>query len=72
MLADLGELVKDAVRIRCDSRFIAGAHVSGGLDSGIVSAMAREQYRHQELFYGFSWSPAGFVSGDVKEMSVRS
>ena len=30
MIADLSELLHDAVSIRCDSRFVAGAHVSGG------------------------------------------
>jgi len=65
MLADLGELVRDAVRIRSDRRFTAGAHVSSGIDSGIVSALAREDHRHQEVFYGFSWSPDSYDAGDV-------
>ena len=66
MLADLGALVRDAVRIRSDRRFTAGAHVSSGIDSGIVSALAREYHSHQEVFYGFSWSPDSFDAGDVK------
>ncbi len=66
MLADLKELVRDAVKIRCDSRFNAGAHVTGGLDSGIVSVLAHEEYSHQEIFPGFSWSPAHFVTENVK------
>lgn len=57
MLEDLSSLLGDAVKIRCDSRFNAGAHVSGGLDSGIVAALARDIYKQQEKFYGFSWSP---------------
>ena len=64
MVDDLGELVQNAVRLRSDSRFTAGAHVSSGIDSGIVSALARKEYGHQEHFYGFSWSPAGSVAGD--------
>ena len=57
MLADLKSLLVDAVRIRCDQRFRAGAHVSSGIDSGIVSALSRKEYTLQETFYGFSWSP---------------
>jgi len=64
MLRELKALLADAVKIRCDSRFIAGAHVSGGLDSGIVAALARSGYSHQGNFYGFSWSPAEFVPDD--------
>jgi asparagine synthase (glutamine-hydrolysing) len=66
MLADLKSLLEDAVRIRCDRRFMAGAHVSSGIDSGIVSALVRKEYPRQETFYGFSWSPADYNAGDVK------
>jgi asparagine synthase (glutamine-hydrolysing) len=66
MLSDLRFIVQDAVRIRCDQRFAAGAHASSGLDSGIVSALARREYKHQDNFYGFSWSPADFVASEVK------
>jgi len=66
MLSDLEELVRDAVRIRSDKRFTAGSHVSSGIDSGIIAALAREEYKHQESFCGFSWSPAYFNRGDLK------
>lgn len=66
MLSDLSLLVNDAVKIRCDGRFTAGAHVSGGIDLGIVSALARKQYLVQNDFYGFSWSPRDFTPGDAK------
>ena len=66
MLEDLDALVRDAVRIRCDRRFTAGAHVSGGLDSGVVAALAREEYQHQDKFYGFSWSPENINSAELK------
>ncbi len=56
-LNDLSALVRDAVAIRSDRRFSAGAHLSGGLDSGIVAALARQQYNDQPGFPGFSWSP---------------
>jgi len=36
MLSELKSLVFNAVEIRCDKRYNAGAHVSGGLDSGLL------------------------------------
>lgn len=61
MLSGLRELVEDAVAIRCDSRFTAGAHVSSGLDSCTVAALARRNYTRQDTFHGYSWSPSGFT-----------
>jgi asparagine synthase (glutamine-hydrolysing) len=76
VLADLDSLVRDAIRIRCDQRFVAGAHVSGGLDSGIVSILAKREYERQDRFYGFSWSPAVFDPGentyDEREMVFKT
>ncbi len=66
MLTDLKAILHDAIRIRCDHRFHAGAHVSSGLDSGIVSALARREYPSQEVFYGFSWSPENSDSVQIK------
>jgi asparagine synthase (glutamine-hydrolysing) len=59
MLSELGQLLDDSVAIRCDGRFTAGAHVSGGLDSGMVALLARKVYSAQKAFHGYSWSPAG-------------
>ena len=64
MLSDLKSLVEDAVSIRYDNRFNAGAHVSSGLDSCTVAALARRNYKQQDPFYGYSWSPAGFAPPD--------
>jgi len=76
MLSDLSWLLEDSVRIRCDSRFTAGAHVSGGLDSGVVSALARLEYSKQDSFKGFSWSPGeiGVAAddGDERELVLKS
>ena len=66
MLSDLKEIVLDAVRIRCDHRFVAGAHVSSGIDSGFVSILARKEYPKQRPFYGYSWSPGNFVPKNIK------
>jgi len=76
MISDMKSILSDAVRIRCDSRFNAGSHVSSGLDSGIVSTMARKEYWHQKTFYGFSWSPSEYSSKDTafdeRELVVKS
>jgi asparagine synthetase B (glutamine-hydrolysing) len=65
MLSDLRVLLEDAVAIRCDGRFTAGAHVSSGIDSAIVAALVRRNYNSQPSFYGYSWSPAGFSAGEI-------
>ena len=52
-------LLINSVSIRCDKNYKAGAHLSGGIDSGIVAAIARKNYAHQDPFLGFSWSPDG-------------
>lgn len=65
MISDLRQLVHDAVAIRCDGRFSAGSHVSGGLDSGMVATLARSGYRSQPVFYGYSWSPGGFTAPKI-------
>lgn len=61
----LEELVSDAVKIRADKRFLASAHVSGGLDSGIVSTFVRKEYDLQSEFFGFCWSPPDAISEDI-------
>lgn len=66
VLADLKSTLMDAVRIRCDNHYRAGAHVSSGIDSGIVAVMARKEFPQQKPFYGFSWSPADFSHPDVQ------
>ncbi len=67
MLGELKALLINAVHIRCDNRFTAGAHVSGGIDSGIIAALARQEYSGQEKFCGFSWSPADYISGNTEQ-----
>ncbi len=54
---ELESILIDAVNIRADKRFNASAHVSGALDSGVVAALARKACKHQERFFGFSWTP---------------
>lgn len=65
MFSELETLLGDAVRIRCDSRFTTAAHVSSGLDSGVVAALARMEYAGQDKFCGFSWSPGKHTAKGV-------
>lgn len=65
MINDLSYLLADSVRIRCDEKFTAGAHVSGGLDSGVVAALSRKEYSRQRLFHGFSLSPVQYSFKDI-------
>lgn len=65
MLAELKTLLRDAVRIRCDSRFTVGAHVSSGLDSSVVAVLARQECTWQENICGFSWSPESYQAGGL-------
>jgi asparagine synthase (glutamine-hydrolysing) len=71
VMEELDRLLTDAVRIRADRRFTASAHVSGGLDSGIVAALARKEYEGQDLFYGFSWSPDFVKKPDKTDYDER-
>ena len=72
MISELGFLLNDAVRIRCSERYNAGAHVSSGIDSGVVASLARPYYKDQNNFYGFSWSPATsedkYIRPDEREL----
>jgi asparagine synthase (glutamine-hydrolysing) len=61
MFSELKSLLKDAVHIRADQRFNAGAHVSGGLDSSFVAVLARKEFEQQSTFYGYSWSPSNSI-----------
>lgn len=56
VINDIRELVSDAARLRADHTVKAAVHLSGGLDSGIVSARVRQHYLHQSTFNGYSWS----------------
>ncbi|MHC1731097.1 MAG: asparagine synthase-related protein [Bacteroidales bacterium] len=75
MLAGIDSLIRDAVKIRCDDRFTAGAHVSSGLDSSVVALHARRECGSQETFHGFSWSPSECeplsAAYDEREMVLR-
>ena len=65
MISDLKNLTADAVKIRCDGRFTAGAHVSGGLDSSVIASLVRGNYVKQEVFNGFSLTPATYDAPGV-------
>lgn len=56
-LSKLKELVLDSVAIRSDMHYTAGSHLSGGLDSGLVSVLVNKEYSSQEKYHCFTWSP---------------
>lgn len=64
-LKELNFLVKNAAKIRSDKKKIGAAHLSGGLDSGLVAALCRKEFFNQIPFWGFSWTP------DIKEPSFN-
>jgi len=55
-IKEIKTLVANAVKIRCDKRFVASSHLSGGLDSGVVGSLARKEYNDQDNFFGFCWT----------------
>jgi len=57
VVEELSSLVRDAVKIRCDQSRKGASHLSGGLDSSLVSALTRMEYCEQDAFPGLSWSP---------------
>lgn len=61
----LNQLVQDAVQIRCNSAYIAGSHISGGLDSSLVAHLTRKLYSNQKEFVGFTWSPKEYSAKNL-------
>jgi asparagine synthase (glutamine-hydrolysing) len=66
-IQELKTLLEDSVRIRSDQRYQAAAHLSGGLDSGLIALLARKNYRDQNLFLGYSYSPKVFPIDNEKK-----
>lgn len=50
--------IVESVQIRSSSDYTCGAHFSGGLDSGVIAHIARQQYPNQRDFPVFCWSPS--------------
>lgn len=59
-------LITDSVKIRCNNHFIASTHLSGGLDSGIVAVLVRNEFKEQKYFPGFSWTTSNAVNGAIE------
>lgn len=54
---DVSKLLESAIKERCNSNLIASTHLSGGLDSALISSLVRKNYKEQSEFIAFSWSP---------------
>lgn len=57
VIKNLKNLLNDALKIRCSKGYVAGSHLSGGLDSSLVASLAKEKLKTENPFYGFSYSP---------------
>jgi len=56
----LRELVLSSVKLRAQSKFTAGTHMSGGLDSTLIATLAKSHYPDQNEFCAFTWSPSDY------------
>ena len=59
MLTEIKTLLNRSVADRCACNRKTASHMSGGLDSGIVAALAKKTCKNQTDFIGYSWSPPG-------------
>jgi asparagine synthase (glutamine-hydrolysing) len=71
IVLNLTNILEDAVKIRCNPKLTAGAHLSGGIDSGVVAALARKYYTNQSKFYGFSWTPKEEIINEDLEFNEQ-
>ncbi|MEH6589997.1 MAG: asparagine synthase-related protein [Halioglobus sp.] len=56
----LRELLESAIRVRLGDAAAVGAHLSGGLDSSTIAAIAASQLRGQQrTLHAFTWFPPG-------------
>ena len=70
-IKELRKIVLSSVHNRSDKRYTAGTHISGGLDSCLVSAISRMAYKDQALFFGFTWSPDTKIDADQLNFDER-
>jgi asparagine synthase (glutamine-hydrolysing) len=59
VVTDLSDLLDDAVRIHCRSDAALGCHLSGGLDSSLVTALA-ERHRGRLETFSIRFADGGF------------
>ncbi|MDX2361656.1 MAG: asparagine synthase-related protein [Crocinitomicaceae bacterium] len=53
----LSELLDDAIKVRSKD-FAVGTHVSGGLDSSLITVRAKKLLNMQKELHAFTWSPS--------------
>ena len=65
---ELGELLRDAVRLRLRADVPVGSYLSGGLDSSLTTALAVEQTDHQLRTFSLAFRDPLF---DERRSSAR-
>lgn len=69
----LTELLKDAVHSRCDAIHPVGAHLSGGLDSSGIVAVATPYLRSKgQRLHTFNWMPPPMNANEASDPEWKS
>ncbi|MCL5734252.1 MAG: asparagine synthase (glutamine-hydrolyzing) [Actinobacteria bacterium] len=69
--AELLELLRDATRIRLRADVPVGAYLSGGLDSTVVTALARQFVPHRLRTFSIRFDDAEFDEGAYQQAAIR-
>jgi asparagine synthase (glutamine-hydrolysing) len=70
--AELGELLRDSVSLRLRADVPVGAYLSGGLDSSVITALAREQAGHRLRTFSVAFSDPLFDERAQQEVVARA
>lgn len=69
---ELGELMRDSVRLRLQADVPVGAYLSGGLDSSLISAMAQVEQRGQLTTFSVAFEDPRYDERSHQEAVARS
>ena len=69
---DLGELLRDSVALRLRADVPVGAYLSGGLDSSVITALAREEAGHRLRTFSVAFSDPLFDERAHQEVVARA
>ena len=68
----LGEILRDSVALRLRADVPVGAYLSGGLDSSVITALAREQAGHRLSTFSVAFSDPRFDERAQQEVVARA